>query len=76
MSPEQGTAATTALLGEPATGSDGDSPPALAARETEIPFEKGSNDSALTMVSNTETTAMDVPLHPGSERWYREHSKR
>jgi hypothetical protein len=28
------------------------------------------------MVSETETTPMDVPLHPGSERWYREHSKR
>lgn len=49
---------------------------ALAAREAEVPFEKGTNDSALTMVSNTETTPMDVPLHPGSERWYREHSKR
>jgi hypothetical protein len=26
------------------------------------------------MVSDTETTPMDVPLHPGSERWYREHA--
>jgi hypothetical protein len=25
-------------------------------------------------VSDTETTPMDVPLHPGSERWYREHA--
>jgi TRAP-type uncharacterized transport system substrate-binding protein len=49
---------------------------ALAAREAEIPFEKGTNDTAVTMVSNTETTPMDVPLHPGSERWLRQHGKR
>ncbi len=49
---------------------------ALAAREAEIPFEKGSDGSALHMVSDTDTTPMDVPLHPGSERWYREHGKR
>lgn len=46
---------------------------ALAARETEIPWETGSDGSALHMVSDTETTPMDVPLHPGAERWYREH---
>ncbi len=49
---------------------------ALAAREAEIPFEKGSDGSALHMVSDTDTTPMDVPLHSGSERWYREHGKR
>jgi TRAP-type uncharacterized transport system substrate-binding protein len=47
---------------------------ALAAREAEIPWEKGSDGSALLAVSDTETTPMDVPLHPGSERWYREHA--
>jgi TRAP-type uncharacterized transport system substrate-binding protein len=47
---------------------------ALAAREVEIPFEKGGNDSALTMVRETETSPRDVPLHPGAERWLREHS--
>jgi TRAP-type uncharacterized transport system substrate-binding protein len=47
---------------------------ALAAREAEIPWEKGSDGSALSMVSETETTPMDVPLHPGAERWYREHA--
>ena len=46
---------------------------ALAAREAEIPFEKGGNDSALTMVRETETSPRDVPLHPGAERWLREH---
>jgi TRAP-type uncharacterized transport system substrate-binding protein len=47
---------------------------ALAAREAEVPWEKESDGSALHMVSDTETTPMDVPLHPGAERWYREHS--
>jgi len=48
---------------------------ALAAREAEIPWEKDSDGSALHMVSDTETTPMDVPLHPGAERWHREHSR-
>jgi TRAP-type uncharacterized transport system substrate-binding protein len=48
---------------------------ALAAREAEIPFEAGTKGSALQMVSDSDTTPMDVPLHPGAERWYREHSK-
>jgi len=47
---------------------------ALAAREPEIPFEKGANDSALTMVRETDTSPRDVPLHPGAERWLCEHS--
>jgi TRAP-type uncharacterized transport system substrate-binding protein len=47
---------------------------ALAAREAEIPWEKGTDGSALHMVTETETTPMDVPLHPGAERWYREHA--
>jgi len=45
---------------------------ALAAREAEIPFEPGSN-GVRQMVRETEATPMDVPLHPGAERWYREH---
>ena len=47
---------------------------ALTAREAEIPFERGGNDSALTMVRETETSPRDVPLHPGAERWLRDHS--
>lgn len=47
---------------------------ALAAREAEVPFEKGTDGSALDMVRETDTTPMDVPLHPGAERWYREHA--
>jgi len=26
------------------------------------------------MVRETDSTPMDVPFHPGAERWYREHS--
>jgi TRAP-type uncharacterized transport system substrate-binding protein len=48
---------------------------ALAAREPEIPFEKGTNGNAIQMVTETEMTPMDVPLHPGSERWLREQRK-
>jgi TRAP-type uncharacterized transport system substrate-binding protein len=48
---------------------------ALAAREAEIPFEKGTNDTALHMLRESESTPMDVPLHPGAERWLREHGR-
>ncbi len=48
---------------------------ALAAREPEIPFEKGTNGNAIQMVTETDMTPMDVPLHPGSERWLREQRK-
>ncbi len=49
---------------------------ALAAREAEIPFEQGTDGTALNMVRETDTTPMDVPLHPGAERWLREHSNK
>jgi TRAP-type uncharacterized transport system substrate-binding protein len=48
---------------------------ALAAREDEVPFEKGTNGNAIQMVTETDSTPMDVPLHPGAERWLREHGK-
>jgi TRAP-type uncharacterized transport system substrate-binding protein len=48
---------------------------ALAAREPEIPFEKGTNGNAIQMVTETEMTPMDVPLHSGSERWLREQRR-
>jgi TRAP-type uncharacterized transport system substrate-binding protein len=47
---------------------------ALAAREAEIPWEKGTDGSALHMGRERDSTPMDVPLHPGAERWYREHA--
>jgi TRAP-type uncharacterized transport system substrate-binding protein len=46
---------------------------ALAAREAEVPWDSVSGGSALHMVRETDSTPMDVPLHPGAERWYREH---
>ena len=46
---------------------------ALAARAAEIPFEKGTDGTAMQMVTETDSTPMDVPLHPGAERWRREH---
>jgi len=46
---------------------------ALAAREDEIPFEKDTGGNAIQMVTETDMTPMDVPLHPGAERWLREH---
>jgi TRAP-type uncharacterized transport system substrate-binding protein len=48
---------------------------ALAAREAEVPWEKGTGGSALQMLRESESTPMDVPLHPGAERWYREHGR-
>ena len=49
---------------------------ALAAREAEIPWEKETDGSALHMVSESDSTPMDVPLHPGAARWYREHGQK
>ena len=48
---------------------------ALAAREAEIPFEQGTNGNALQMLQESESVPMDVPLHPGAERWYQEHQR-
>jgi TRAP-type uncharacterized transport system substrate-binding protein len=48
---------------------------ALAAREPEIPFERGTNGNAIQMVTETDMTPMDVPLHPGSEGWLREQRR-
>jgi TRAP-type uncharacterized transport system substrate-binding protein len=46
---------------------------ALAARDAEIPWEKETGGSALQMGRESDSTPMDVPLHPGAERWYRTH---
>jgi TRAP-type uncharacterized transport system substrate-binding protein len=48
---------------------------ALAAREAEIPWEKGTGGNALHMLRESDSTPMDVPLHPGAERWLREHTR-
>jgi len=48
---------------------------AVAAREPEIPWEKMAGGNAIQAVTETEATPMDVPLHPGAERWLREQKK-
>ena len=49
---------------------------ALAAREAEIPWEKGTDGTALQMGRESDSTPMDVPLHPGAQRWHREHGRK
>jgi len=46
---------------------------ALAARAAEIPWEQRTGGDARDIVRETDATPMDVPLHPGAERWLREH---
>jgi TRAP-type uncharacterized transport system substrate-binding protein len=46
---------------------------ALAARDAEVPWEMGTGGSAARMGRESDSTPMDVPLHPGAERWYRAH---
>lgn len=48
---------------------------AIAARRDEIYWE--SSFSGIDQLGrDTEATPLDVPLHPGAERWYREHASR
>lgn len=47
---------------------------ALAARDGEIPWEKDNYTGIAQLGRDTEATPIDVPLHPGAERWYREHA--
>jgi hypothetical protein len=48
---------------------------AFAAREAEIPWDPKSYTGLPQIGQDTEETSLDVPLHPGAERWYREHAK-
>jgi TRAP-type uncharacterized transport system substrate-binding protein len=45
---------------------------AIAARADEIPWEPGAYTGLDQLGRDTEATPIDVPLHPGAERWYRE----
>jgi len=47
---------------------------AFAAREGEIPWEDTYTGVAQ-LGQDTEATPIDVPLHPGAERFYREHRR-
>lgn len=46
---------------------------AIAAREAEMPWEEGAYENVAQLGRDTDSTPIDVPLHPGAERWYREH---
>jgi TRAP-type uncharacterized transport system substrate-binding protein len=48
---------------------------AIAARAAEIPWEAGIAEAARQVGHDTDSTPMDVPLHPGAARWYREHGR-
>ena len=45
---------------------------AFGARHDEMPWETGTHEGIAHIGKETEATPMDVPLHPGAERWYRE----
>jgi TRAP-type uncharacterized transport system substrate-binding protein len=46
---------------------------AIAARDAEMPWEQGAYHGIAQIGRDTDETPIDVPLHPGAERWYREH---
>jgi TRAP-type uncharacterized transport system substrate-binding protein len=45
---------------------------AFGARHDEMPWENGTHEGIAQVGKETAATPMDVPLHPGAERWYRE----
>lgn len=45
---------------------------ALGSRHDEMPWEQGTHLGPSHLGRETDATPMDVPLHPGAERWYRE----
>ena len=45
---------------------------AFGARHDEMPWEAGTHLGIAQLGRETDATPMDVPLHPGAERWYRE----
>ena len=47
---------------------------AFAARENEMPWEEGTYTGIAQVFHETDATPMDVPLHPGAAKWYREHT--
>ncbi|HKT16468.1 MAG TPA: TAXI family TRAP transporter solute-binding subunit [Stellaceae bacterium] len=48
---------------------------AFAARHDEMPWEEGTHQGILQVFTETDATPMDVPLHPGAERWLRENGR-
>jgi TRAP-type uncharacterized transport system substrate-binding protein len=48
---------------------------ALAAREDEMPWDRADYSGITQLFHETDATPMDVPLHAGAARWYREHAE-
>ncbi|HEY1364869.1 MAG TPA: hypothetical protein VGF60_21675 [Xanthobacteraceae bacterium] len=48
---------------------------AIAARAEQIPWEADGDRTAGNFLRDTESTPIDVPLHPGAARWQREHGR-
>jgi TRAP-type uncharacterized transport system substrate-binding protein len=46
---------------------------AIALRADQIPWSSRDFTSLSSLGLDTEATPLDVPLHPGAERWYAEH---
>jgi len=46
---------------------------AMAAREAAMPWEEGTYQNIGQLGQDTDSTPRDIPLHPGAERWYKEH---
>jgi hypothetical protein len=49
---------------------------AFAARADEMPWEDGAYKGVGQIFRETGPTPMDVPLHPGVERWLLDHAGR
>jgi TRAP-type uncharacterized transport system substrate-binding protein len=47
----------------------------FAARRDEIPWEDGFTGDISQICRDTEATPIDVPLHPGAERWLKEQGR-
>ncbi len=45
---------------------------AIGARHDEMPWEEGTHEGIAQIGTETDATPMDVPMHPGAERWFRE----
>jgi hypothetical protein len=47
---------------------------AIAARQHEVPWEDGTYSGIAQPFTETVATPMDVPLHPGTERWLKDNA--
>jgi TRAP-type uncharacterized transport system substrate-binding protein len=47
---------------------------AFLARQNEMPWEERTHTTLDMIWNETYATPRDVPLHPGAERWYKEHA--